>query len=141
MPSLNAPVIGVDPANIKTYRDLLVDTAMGQYLRLGGTITCTGIQAPIAVGDALEYAEVVFLIEGVAHACNISADGRPNFTTTLTVALGLALAASNELNMYPAMTAIVRTNVSSESIYPTQIERGERSDTKAEVDVDLSGTA
>jgi hypothetical protein len=68
---------------------LRADMLMGQHLALSGTISCVGIQEPIAEGDNIEYGGVVLHIESVTHTCSVTPDGKRGFMTTLQVSHGV----------------------------------------------------
>jgi hypothetical protein len=74
---------------ISTWLQIISDFLMGQEMTLNGTFTTVGIQAPIAVGDNLEYNGVVYHIENVSHTCEIGALGKKRFSTILAVSHGI----------------------------------------------------
>jgi len=69
---------------------LLADFQMGLHLTMTGSLELTGIQAPICIGDNLEWDDVVYHIESVAHNCSIEGDGRKTFSTSLALTNGVA---------------------------------------------------
>ena len=79
-------VAGGDAAK---WMSLLSDFMMGQQLTLTGSLTSAGIQAPICIGDNLEWEENTYHIEGVNHHVEISPDGRKAFTTTISLTHGI----------------------------------------------------
>lgn len=91
------------------------DILMGMHLTLNGTINCYGIQAPIAVGDALEFDGVVFHIESVLHTVQIEGINR-SFYTTLTISHGVR---SDD----PELPAL-QVNFQDQTIFPSQSSIG-----------------
>jgi hypothetical protein len=71
------------------WRDLMTDVVIGQHLMLSGTMTIVGVVAPIAVGDNLEFENVVYHIEQVTHTSRIDPTGRRMFTSTLQLSHGV----------------------------------------------------
>ena len=45
------------------------DAVIGGHLKMNGTFVCAGIPDPIAVGDNLEFEDVVYHIEQITHTC------------------------------------------------------------------------
>lgn len=70
------------------WMEIKADILMGMQLTLNGTITMKGIQAPIAVGDNLQFDGIVFHIESISHSCLISG-GEKYFNTSIEVSNGL----------------------------------------------------
>jgi hypothetical protein len=68
---------------------LLSDIVMGQHMTLTGVLQTVGIQAPICIGDNIEWEGAVFHIEGVTHSCQIAPGGQKSFTTTLNLTHGV----------------------------------------------------
>lgn len=68
---------------------LTADWHSGGHLKFNGTINLIGIQAPICIGDNVEFDNLVMHIESVLHSCQISMDGRKGFTTTLLITQGV----------------------------------------------------
>lgn len=76
------------------------DILMSQQLALTGVMDTFGIQAPICVGDNLEWDGVVFHLESVSHVCSI-AGGRKSFTTQLALSHGVsANPGATDLSIY-----------------------------------------
>lgn len=65
------------------------DALIGGHLKLSGTISFVGIPEPIAVGDNLQFDNVVYHIEQVMHVAMIGQDGKKTFRTTITVSNGV----------------------------------------------------
>ena len=72
------------------WMSLLADFHMGQQLTLTGSLTCAGIQAPICIGDNLEWEGNTYHIEGITHHVEIGASGHKNFSTTLSLTFGVS---------------------------------------------------
>lgn len=72
------------------WRDIITDVTAGQHLALTGTIIVVGIVSPIAPGDNVQFANVVYHVESVQHNCTMSADGKRDWKTTLQVSHGMA---------------------------------------------------
>ena len=72
------------------WRDIITDITAGQHLTLTGTIVTLGIIPPIAIGDNVEFANVVYHLEGVTHACGISPQGKRMWQTSLQISHGQA---------------------------------------------------
>lgn len=82
--------------------EIVADWIMGNHLTVNGTVTSVGIQAPICVGDNLEFGGIVYHITGVTHSCSISADGMRRFSTSLNLANGmLATDDTGDSDFYP----------------------------------------
>lgn len=73
----------------ESWMRLVADWSMGAYLTLSGSMQCAGIQAPIAVGDNVEFDNVVYHIESVNHSCGIDPAGKKFFRTTLQFSNGM----------------------------------------------------
>ncbi|TAK97626.1 MAG: hypothetical protein EPO08_20980 [Rhodospirillaceae bacterium] len=71
------------------WRDVMSDIVMGQHLTLNGALTISGIRAPIAPGDNIEFEGVVYHIESVQHVCNLTSDGKRSFITHLSLSRGV----------------------------------------------------
>lgn len=78
------------------WRDLMTDVVVGQHLMLSGTISTYGILPPIAVGDNLEFENVVYHIEQINHSCTIAPSGQRAWTTTLSVSHGVLIETARE---------------------------------------------
>jgi hypothetical protein len=64
------------------------DILMGMQLTLTGTLTCDGIQQPIAPGDNIEFDGAVFHIESVSHSCSFNGPTK-TFQTVLSLTFGV----------------------------------------------------
>jgi hypothetical protein len=72
------------------WRDIITDITAGQQLALSGTMVVTGLISPVAPGDNLQFANVVYHIESVHHVCSMGADGRRTWQTNLQLSHGMA---------------------------------------------------
>lgn len=68
---------------------ILGDALIGGHLKMNGTINFVGIPEPIAVGDNLQFDQVVYHIEQITHSCSINPNGVKNFRTTVLVSNGV----------------------------------------------------
>lgn len=81
--------------NSPTWAKILGDALIGGHLKLNGTITCAGIVDPIAVGDNLEFDDIIYHIEQVSHTCNVSPQyGRITFRTSLSLSHGIHISSN-----------------------------------------------
>lgn len=70
------------------------DALIGGHLKMSGTITFVGLPEPIAVGDNLQFDNVVYHIEQVTHTCVITRNGDKVvkiFRTNVTLSNGMSL--------------------------------------------------
>lgn len=99
-----------DPTTVKKdYRSpiwaqILSDTLIGGHLKMNGTMTSAGIVDPIAVGDNLEFDNVVYHIEQITHNCSIARDGKKMFRTTLNLSSGVSISSSAAGTRYDEMS-------------------------------------
>jgi hypothetical protein len=99
------------PANQKSmnspnWAKIHADAMIGGHLKMSGTFVCAGIEDPIAIGDNLEFEDVVYHIEQVVHTCSIDpASGIKIFRTIIGVSQGISIY-SNATNgtSYPEMS-------------------------------------
>ncbi len=104
--------VGSTTTAASNWMDLMADILMGQHLTLTGTLSLVGIQAPICVGDNLEWDGVVFHIESVSHACQINGNGIKSFTTTLALSHGLRVdAGTDDITIYAGIKATDQTQL------------------------------
>lgn len=83
---------------------IIGDALIGGHLKMNGTIETIGISDPIAVGDNLEYDQMVFHIEEVVHTCAINpATGTKVFRTTLKLSNGISVSTTDTGIAYPEM--------------------------------------
>lgn len=83
------------------WMQLIADRMMGSQFTANGTLVMPGIQAPICIGDNLEWNGIVYHIESVVHSCSIEGEGgRKSFTTEVSLTNGLRnLDDSNETSV------------------------------------------
>lgn len=72
------------------WRNIITDITAGQHLTLTGTIITTGIVSPVAPGDNIQFANVVYHVESISHVCIINDRGMRSWQTNLQVSHGLA---------------------------------------------------
>ena len=85
----------------RVWMEALADWTMGSQFTLNGTITCAGIQSPIAEGDNVEFDGIAFHVESVSHTCSIDMDGTKNFITSLNVTNGMPIDQVNSYVHFP----------------------------------------
>ena len=68
---------------------LIADWTFAGHLKLNGVISSYGIVEPIAVGDNLEYNDIVYHIEQLDHVGFISPEGKKQFRTTISLSNGV----------------------------------------------------
>jgi hypothetical protein len=84
---------------------ILGDALIGMHLKLNGTIKCFGIIEPIAVGDNLEFDNVVYHIEQLIHTCSIDPiTGNKTFRTDISLSHGVSVNSDSQGTKYPQMT-------------------------------------
>ncbi len=71
------------------WKKLSCDFVMGQQFCFNGVMSLVGIQAPICVGDNLEFDGTVFHIESISHQCQVMQGGEKGFTTNLALSYGI----------------------------------------------------
>lgn len=77
------------------------DWMFNGHLKLKGTITCKGIQEPIAEGDNLEVEGILYHIEAVTHSASISPNGEKRFETSIAVSRGVIASSLNDPKAIP----------------------------------------
>jgi hypothetical protein len=92
--------------NSPIWSKIHADALIGGHLKLSGSFLCAGIPDPIAVGDNLEFEDVVYHIEQVVHMCSINpGNGIKTFRTAISVSNGLSVYSSAQNGTsYPEMT-------------------------------------
>jgi hypothetical protein len=85
----------------KEWMNAIADWSFGSQYTLNGSVQCHGIQAPIAEGDNLELEDLVYHIESVMHAGEITPDGKKHFQTTLSLSNGMPIDQSDATLDYP----------------------------------------
>ncbi len=78
------------------YTAFMSDILMDGHLRYSGTISCLGIQEPVAPGDNICINGIIFHIEDLTHTGGIDASGKKHFTTSVQGSHGLPVAAINK---------------------------------------------
>jgi hypothetical protein len=73
------------------WRDVMTDVMVNQNLTLSGQFNLVGIRAPIAIGDNLEFENIVYHIESVNHTCSINPTGQRVWMTNLNVSHGILM--------------------------------------------------
>jgi hypothetical protein len=69
---------------------LVADWTIGSQYTLNGNLESHGIQAPICVGDNIEFDKVVYHIEAVSHTVHMnSSDGSKQWRTSLALTNGM----------------------------------------------------
>lgn len=75
---------------------IVADALMGGHLKLNGTMECLGIQAPITIGDNLEFDGTVYHIESVVHMATLDTSrGVKTFRTVVKLSSGISLESVN----------------------------------------------
>lgn len=68
------------------------DALIGGHLKMSGTFVCVGIIDPIAIGDNLEFEDVVYHIEQINHVCSLNpGNGIKSFRTIISVSQGISV--------------------------------------------------
>lgn len=105
------------------WMDLLADILMGQHLTLTGSITMVGVQAPICIGDNVEWDGVVFHIEAVSHTGQIAPDGTKTFFTTLQVSHGMRdNPGEDDITLYAGIKALDQTAFDAPAVTDVAID-------------------
>lgn len=68
---------------------LIADWTIGSQFTLNGNLQLHGIQAPICVGDNIEFDKVVYHVESVTHQVGIDPGGKKRWTTQLALTNGM----------------------------------------------------
>lgn len=82
---------------------LLGDWVIGGHMKMSGTITMRGWPLPIAVGDNLEFDDIVYHIEGVQKIGQI-VEGKRTFKTVLQLSSGMAVEEKRGKTEFAEMT-------------------------------------
>lgn len=83
---------------------IIGDAVIGGHLKMNGTIECIGIVDPIAIGDNLEYNNIVFHIEQISHVSTIDpVSGNKIFRTTIGVSYGIDISSNSSRTIYSQM--------------------------------------
>lgn len=97
------PLHGVEKIRAKEWANIVADWVMNGQLKESGTISCMGIQENIAVGDNIEFDNVVYHIESINHTFQVMNNGNKAFRTTMNLSYGVDLRSSNDQLVYPEM--------------------------------------
>lgn len=81
---------------------IVADWIIDGHLKESGVFTFQGISDPIAVGDNLEFDNVVYHIESISHMMSIQGD-RKTFSTKITVSYGVDLRSGKNGPVYANM--------------------------------------
>lgn len=113
----------------KKWMALISDFLIGQQLTMTGVLQMVGVQSPICPGDNLEWDDIVFHIESVAHNCSIGGDGRKTFSTSLSLTHGVRAdpgSGATETSVYAGMLPADQTSfdpgVTAEARHPRKQE-------------------
>lgn len=87
-----------------SWAKIVGDALVGGHLKFNGTLECAGIVEPVAVGDNVEFDNIVYHVESVSHVCSIDiGSGRKIFRTTLSLSSGVHISSSNKGTRYAEM--------------------------------------
>lgn len=81
---------------------IVADWVIDGHLKESGVLTFQGIEDPIAVGDNIEFDNIVYHIEAISHMMAIQGD-KKSFITKLTVSYGVDLRSSKSGPVYANM--------------------------------------
>ncbi len=106
MDTVDCAVESQDDRDQAKWIKLVADRLMGAHMTLNGTVETVGVAAPVAEGDNVQLAGVVYHIEGLIDSANIEADsGRKHWRTTFQLSNGMADTAreeaASEFPVYP----------------------------------------
>jgi hypothetical protein len=83
---------------------ILGDFLIGGHLKLNGTLNCAGIVEPIAVGDNVEFDNVVYHLEMINHSCSVDGQtGIKRSRSTLGLSNGISVNSSAQGTEYSEM--------------------------------------
>jgi len=108
-----------------SWMTLVADWKIGSHLTMNGTISCLGIQAPIAEGDNAQFDNLIFHIESVNHNCGIGPDGKKFFNTQLSLTNGMEDIDSDEKKVFPSYPGLFQRENPAVDADQTQIEGAE----------------
>lgn len=72
----------------KAWSEIVSDWIIDGHLKESGILIFQGLQAPISVGDNLEFDNIVYHIEAISHIMAITGD-KKSFMTRITVSYGM----------------------------------------------------
>ena len=87
----------------KEWATLVSDWLFAGHLKEGGELKCVGIQAPISVGDKLEFNNIVYEIDAINHVVSIDKQGKKKFRTNLQLSFGVDLRSNKIRPVYAEM--------------------------------------
>lgn len=87
----------------RTWTLTVSDWVIDGHLKESGVLVFQGIQEPIAVGDNIEFDNIIYHIESISHNMTIYADGKKDFKTTLQVSYGVDARSSASGPVYANM--------------------------------------
>ena len=143
---LDQDIIALDAQETETvirkYTAFLISVINNQHLKYTGSIQTFGIFDPICVGENIEFNNIVFHIENVAHNYQIQG-GIPVFRTTLALTHGThksgnleALQIAKNYNEFESMHG----GIIKDGKYPTEFHAGNPALASSEgSDLDSSG--
>lgn len=86
------------------WAQIMADALIGGHLKLNGMITCAGIVDPIAIGDNLEFDDIIYHIEQVSHTCSYApSTGKVTFRTSVSLSNGIHIASNGNNVAYAEM--------------------------------------
>jgi hypothetical protein len=86
----------------KEWAGIVADWVIDGHLKESGVLTFQGLEEPVAVGDNLEFDNVIYHIEGVSHTMSINGD-KKTWTTKITVSYGVDMRSSKDGPVYANM--------------------------------------
>jgi hypothetical protein len=97
------PVNGDVKVRAKEWTQIVADWVINGHLKEAGTIQCVGIEEPIAVGDNIEFDNVVYHIESIDHVWQIMRNGNKQFITNINVSYGIDLRSNSSQIVFTEM--------------------------------------
>ncbi len=85
----NEPNVAARSYRSPGWARILGDAVIGGHLKMSGTVTFVGIPEPIAVGDNLQFDNVVYHIEQINHIAMQIPDGKKSFKTIVSLSNGM----------------------------------------------------
>lgn len=111
------------------WMELVSDILMGQHLTLTGSMTLVGVQAPICIGDNVEWDGVVLHIEAITHTGQLMQDGKKAFYTTLQLTHGMrASPGEDDITLYPAVKQLDQTAFDAPAVTETALDPENQND-------------
>lgn len=91
---------GKDDISTPFWAQLQGDIKIGSHMKLGGTVSCNGIEEPIAIGDNAQIDNIVYHIETVTHECRVAQSGQRIFKTYLGLSHGVDATSNGDFTVY-----------------------------------------